>query len=238
MLRGYFSKHKGLYKSIKNLLGFYPNNIHLYLLAFRHKSIAIEIKDGVKNSNERLEFLGDALLGSIVAEYLFSRFPLKDEGFLTEMRSKIVSRVYLNRLALKMGVDQLVQYNQNAKVYKSIYGDTLEALIGAIYLDKGFRFTRKLILERIVKYYIDVEDLQNQELNFKSKLINWAQKNKKSIFFDAKELIAADKQRYFEVTVLIDDKALGSAKGLSKKAAEQSAAESACAILFEGSSEG
>jgi ribonuclease-3 len=208
------------------------------LLAFRHKSIAIEIKDGVKNSNERLEFLGDALLGSIVAEYLFSRFPLKDEGFLTEMRSKIVSRVYLNRLALKMGVDQLVQYNQNAKVYKSIYGDTLEALIGAIYLDKGFRFTRKLILERIVKYYIDVEDLQNQELNFKSKLINWAQKNKKSIFFDAKELIAADKQRYFEVTVLIDDKALGSAKGLSKKAAEQSAAESACAILFEGSSEG
>lgn len=201
-------------------------------MAFRHKSVATEIKDGVKNSNERLEFLGDALLGSIVAEYLFSRFPFKDEGFLTEMRSKIVSRAYLNVLAIKIGIDQLVQYNQNAKVYKSIYGDTLEALIGAIYLDKGFQFTRKLLLKRIIKYYVDVEELENQELNFKSKLINWAQKNKKSIFFDAKELIAADKQRYFEVTVLIDDKALGAAKGLSKKAAEQSAAESACAQII------
>jgi ribonuclease-3 len=232
LLARHLSPHKELYKSIKNLLGFYPKNINLYLLAFRHKSVATEIKDGVKNSNERLEFLGDALLGSIVAEYLFSRFPFKDEGFLTEMRSKIVSRAYLNVLAIKIGIDQLVQYNQNAKVYKSIYGDTLEALIGAIYLDKGFQFTRKLLLKRIIKYYVDVEELENQELNFKSKLINWAQKNKKSIFFDAKELIAADKQRYFEVTVLIDDKALGAAKGLSKKAAEQSAAESACAQII------
>ncbi|MFN4122429.1 MAG: ribonuclease III [Flavobacteriales bacterium] len=232
MLARHLSPHKALFISIKNLLGFYPRNINLYLLAFRHKSVATEIKDGVKNSNERLEFLGDALLGSIVAEYLFSRFPYKDEGFLTEMRSKIVSRTYLNNLALKMGIDKLVQYNQNAKVYKSIYGDTLEALIGAIYLDKGFHFTRKLLLERIIKFYVDVEELELQEFNFKSKLINWAQKQKKSIFFDAKEQVAADKQRYYEVTVLVDDQPMGQAKGLSKKAAEQSAAESACAAIF------
>lgn len=214
------------------MLGFYPRNINLYLLAFRHRSVATEIKDGIKNSNERLEFLGDALLGCIVAEYLFSRFPFKDEGFLTEMRAKIVSRAYLNNLALKIGIDQLVQYNNSAKNYKSIYGDTFEALVGAIYLDKGYQFTRKLLLERIIKYYVDVEELETQELNFKSKLINWAQKHKKSIFFESIEHVASDKQRYYEVTVLIDNEPMGHAQGLSKKAAEQSAAESACAIIF------
>lgn len=232
LIRHLFSKHKELYQSIKNLLGFYPRNIDLYLLAFRHKSVAIEIKDGIKNSNERLEFLGDALLGSIIAEYLFSRFPFKDEGFLTEMRSKMVSRSYLNKLAIKIGIDKLVNYNPNAKVYKSIYGDTLEALIGAIYLDRGFIFTKHLVLQRIIKFYVDVDELENQELNFKSKLINWAQKNKHSIFFNAVEQTAADKQKYYKVVVLINDEPKGEAIGLSKKSAEQSAAENACLTIF------
>jgi ribonuclease-3 len=232
LIRRLISKHKDLYQSIKNLLGFYPTNIRLYLLAFRHRSVATEIKEGVKDSNERLEFLGDAILGAVVAEYLFSRFPYKDEGFLTEMRSKMVSRSYLNKLAMKLGINRLVQYNQNAKVYKSIYGDTLEALIGAIYLDKGFNFTKKLILNRIVKYYVDVEELEQKEINFKSKLINWAQKNKHSIFFDATEETAADKQKYYRVIVLINDEPKGEAIGLSKKSAEQSAAENACSSIF------
>ena len=168
-------------------MGFRPKNISLYELAFRHRSVAKEIRDGVKDSNERLEFLGDAVLGAIVANYLFSKFPFKDEGFLTELRSKMVSRVYLNKLALKIGIDKLVQYDESNRLYKSICGDTFEALIGAIYLDKGFDFTEKVVLNRIIRFHVDIDELEKQELNFKSKVINWAQRNRKSISFDARE---------------------------------------------------
>jgi ribonuclease-3 len=218
--------------TIKNLLGFWPGNIRLYELAFRHRSIAKEIKDGVKDSNERLEFLGDSVLGAIVTHYLFNKFPYKDEGFLTEMRSKMVSRVYLNKLALKIGLDKLIQYDPSNRLYKSICGDTFEALIGAIYLDKGFKFTHQVVYSRIIKFHVDIEELQNQDINFKSKLINWSQRSRKSILFDSREEFDSEKQKLYYVTVLVDDVPLGEGVGFSKKSAEQSAAEIAYNAIF------
>lgn len=232
-LTSIFSRNKDLTRSIKNLLGFTPGNIALYELAFRHKSVAREIRGGVKDSNERLEFLGDAVLGTIVANYLFGKFPFKDEGFLTELRSKIVSRAYLNKLALKIGVDKLIQYDESNRLYKSICGDTFEALIGAVFLDKGFAFTEKVVFNRIIKFHVDIDELEKLEVNFKSKLINWAQRNRKSINFDAREDNSNERQRLYYVTVYIDDEAIGEGVGYSKKAAEQAAAENACNVLLE-----
>ena len=229
------SSQRALYRSIHNLLGFWPKNISLYEQAFRHRSVAKEIREGVKDSNERLEFLGDAVLGTIVANFLFSKFPFKDEGFLTELRSRMVSRVYLNKLAIKIGLDKLIQYDDSNKLYKSICGDTFEALVGAIYLDRGFKFTEGIILKRIIKYHVDIDELESQDLNFKSKLINWAQRNRKSIQFDAQEETNSDRQRVYYVSVLIDEVSFGEGLGFSKKAAEQSAAEAACNQLFADS---
>lgn len=229
------SSQRALYRSIHNLLGFWPKNIALYEQAFRHRSVAKEIREGVKDSNERLEFLGDAVLGTIVANYLFSKFPFKDEGFLTELRSRMVSRAYLNKLAIKIGLDKLIQYDDSNKLYKSICGDTFEALVGAIYLDKGFKFTEKVILQRIVRFHVDIDELESQDLNFKSKLINWAQRNRKSISFDAREETNSDRQRVYYVSVLIDEVSHGEGLGYSKKAAEQAAAEIACNLIFADS---
>lgn len=227
-----FSPKRALYVSIHNLLGFWPNNIRLYEQAFRHRSVAKEIRSGVKDSNERLEFLGDAVLGTVVAHYLFKKFPYKDEGFLTEMRSRIVSRSYLNKLSLKIGLDKLIMYDSSNKTYKSIGGDTFEALMGAVYLDKGFDFTQKMILNRIIRVHIDMDEIENQELNFKSKLINWGQRNRRRIVFDAREETNAEKQRLYYVTVLVDGEPKGEGVGNSKKSAEQAAAEIACAGLI------
>ena len=231
-LSSFFSTNRKLSRSIRNLLGFWPGNIRLYEQAFRHRSVAKEIRAGVKDSNERLEFLGDAILGAAIANFLFRKFPYKDEGFLTELRSRMVSRTYLNKLSLKIGIDKLIQYNETNRLYKSICGDTFEALIGAIYLDKGYRFTEQIILERIIRFHVDMDELENQDLNFKSKLINWAQRERKTIVFDAREDSQNDSQRLYYVTVLIDNESKGEGVGYSKKTAEQAAAENACALLF------
>jgi ribonuclease-3 len=231
-LSSFFSTNRKLSRSIRNLLGFWPGNIRLYEQAFRHRSVAKEIRAGVKDSNERLEFLGDAILGAAIANFLFRKFPYKDEGFLTELRSRMVSRTYLNKLSLKIGIDKLIQYNETNRLYKSICGDTFEALIGAIYLDKGYRFTEQIILERIIRFHVDMDELENQDLNFKSKLINWAQRERKTIVFDAREDSQNDSQRLYYVTVLIDNESKGEGVGYSKKTAEQAAAENACTLLF------
>ena len=231
-LSSLLSTNRKLSRSIRNLLGFWPGNIRLYEQAFRHRSVAKEIRAGVKDSNERLEFLGDAILGAAIANFLFRKFPYKDEGFLTELRSRMVSRTYLNKISIKIGIDKLIQYNETNRLYKSICGDTFEALIGAIYLDKGYRFTEKIFLERIIRFHVDVDELENQDLNFKSKLINWAQRERKTIVFDAREDSQNDSQRLYYVTVLIDNESKGEGVGFSKKTAEQAAAENACALLF------
>lgn len=181
-IRFYLSHEKHFFEAIKNIFGFYPENIFLYKLAFRHKSQAEELHNGIRVSNERLEFLGDAVLSNVVADYLFRMFPYKDEGFLTEMRSKIVSRAQLNKLSLRLGIDQLIIHTQEKNnVYRSIKGDAFEAIIGAMYLDKGYTFTRKVLINRVIKNNYDLNELMNTDVNFKSKLIEWAQREKNQL---------------------------------------------------------
>ena len=148
-LNALFSQDRAFLQKMKRLTGMYPNNVALYKLAFKNKSA--QRKDNLENSsnNERLEFLGDAILGSVIAHYLFQRFPFKDEGFLTEMRSKIVNRAHLNKLAVKLGLDELISEAEGG-MSKSVYGDAFEALIGAVYLDKGYKATQNFIIHRIL----------------------------------------------------------------------------------------
>ena len=193
--------------------------------------MAQEIKQGVKNSNERLEFLGDAILGSVVADLLFKKFPFKDEGFLTEMRSKIVSRENLNRLSLKIGMDQLLQTSadKNNKS-RSMCGDAFEALIGAIYLDKGYTVAQRFLTHRIIKNHVDIELLEATEKNFKSRLLEWAQRERKAVLYEVMDEDAA-LNKQIKVKVLIDDVEKGIGIDFSKKKAEQLAAEAACKNL-------
>ena len=173
----YNKKDKRLAAAIKLIVGSKPLNLPLYKLAFRHSSAAEEHKSGIKMSNERLEFLGDAVLGTIVAEHLFLKFPYRDEGFLTETRSRIVNRESLNQVGLKIGLSKIVESELSQKglySHKSIYGDTLEALVGAVYLDWGYNFCRKFVYNRIILPHFDLDDIINTTINFKSKVIEWS----------------------------------------------------------------
>lgn len=216
------------------MLGFVPGNLSLYRLAFRHKSVAQNVKKGVKNSNERLEFLGDAVLGSVVAEVLFKLYPYEDEGFLTELRSKIVNRVNLNQLARKLGFEQLIQYDNrmvNSARQGSLLGDAFEALVGAIYLDKGYDFTRNFLVNHIIKSHIDIHRLEQTETNFKSKLIEWCQRHGKDITFELIENQNGESAKLFTVQASIDGEIMGMGKEFNKKNAEKLAAEKACETL-------
>jgi ribonuclease III len=226
--RYYLSSDKLLYQSINNIFGFYPSNIFLYKLAFLHKSAGSETINGIRVNNERLEFLGDAILDAIIADYLFKTFPLRDEGFLTEMRSKIVSRVQLNKLSQKLGMETLIRFDQHStNQFRSFQGDAFEALIGAIYLDKGYDFTKQVLLERIIKQYFNINELINQEVNFKSRMIEWAQKEKKQIAFQVVDEVGSGYQKLYIVKLLIDEMAVAQGQDYSIKGAEQLAAEKA-----------
>jgi ribonuclease III len=219
---------------IKNVFGFYPENIHLYELAFRHKSVAQEISHGAKNSNERLEYLGDSILDAVVADYLFKIFPYKDEGFLTQMRSKMVSRQQLNALAQQIGLNDLIHTTKDVKSQpKSLLGDAFEALIGAVYLDKGFDFTKKVLVERIIKIKMDIDELEQTENNYKSRLIEWSQKEKTALEFRHTNSAGVNNSKQHEIEVWVDNKFVSKAKGNNIKAAEQRAAELACGKLFK-----
>lgn len=230
---GYFSKHRNLFREIRHISGFSPSNINCYLQALRHHSVSNTIHDnGSKDSNERLEYLGDSVLNTVVAEILFTRYPFRDEGFLTEMRSKIVSRESLNDLALKIGLNQLVIYDKRAitnfnKV--SIFGNALEAFIGAIFVDAGFHAAKRFVRSKLLSH-IDIDKLQHTESNFKGRLIEWAQRNGKLVEYDSTE-INENKQRIFRVKVLLDRVVLGESEHLSKKKAEQLASQKACEQL-------
>ncbi|MEG1718379.1 MAG: ribonuclease III [Bacteroidales bacterium] len=229
----YLSKDRKLYVAIKNILGFYPENIFLYQLAFRHKS-ASEISNGFRRNNERLEYLGDAVLSVVAAHYLFERYPNQDEGFLTEMRSKMVSRATLNKVGMKMGLHSLIRIEQNSQNgFKSVDGDALEALVGAIFLDKGFRFTEKVILNRIISLHIDVDEMEHKEWNFKSKLIDWGQKEKCNVHFQVLETINRGQKKLYKIDVIIDGVSRGQGIDHSIKSAEQLAAENACKNYVE-----
>jgi ribonuclease III len=222
-------QEKNLIRSLRNLLGFYPGNISVYQLAFSHRSISRETDNGVPLSNERLEYLGDAVLGAVVADMLFKKFPYRDEGFLTEMRSRIVSRENLKNLAVKIGIDELLQKEATPGTYRSMYGDAFEALIGAIYLDKGYAKTQNFILERIIRIHVDLHEIEQTEKNFKSLILNWGQREKHSIVFETVE--EEQKDRLIKVRLLVDDKEVAVAVDFVKKKAEQIAAQSACETL-------
>ena len=211
-LRRYKGEHKEFYLFFKNTLGFTPRNTELYQIAFIHKSKSIDMGKGRKVNNERLEYLGDAVLSAIVADFLYKKYPNQGEGYLTEMRSKIVSRANLNKLAQKIGLSQLEQYNRMSQgIFKSIDGDTFEALIGAIYLEKGYK----------------VDAMAHTDWNFKSKLIDWGQKNHRKISFEVERVFYQGKEarRQYDVRVKVDDTAEEHAIEYSIKAAEQLAAE-------------
>ncbi len=229
---GYFgyllSSDKELYHNFKIITGKRPLNLSLYKLAMRHTSAAIVNKKGIKESYERLEYLGDSILGMLVAEMLYKRFPFKDEGFLTETRSKIVNRESLNQLSKKIGLQNLVKYNKHRGTtvsHKSVYGDCLEALIGAIYLDRGFRFCKEYVVHRLIKPHFDLEELTNTTINHKSKIIEWAQKEDKILKFEIIENNEEARNKQFIAQIFINDEPMEKGFGFSKKKAEQDAAQ-------------
>ncbi len=216
------------------MFGYYPGNIHLYKLAFRHKSSTTKKINGVRLNNERLEYLGDAILSAVIADYLFKSFPYKNEGFLTEMRSKIVSRASLNKLSQKLGLQHLIRAGADpSSKAKSAGGDAFEALVGAIYLDKGYDFTRKIIIKRIVNIHFDIEQLIASEISYKSKLNEWAQKEKRNILFRVEEEIGEKHKKQYLIAVEIDDEIISRAQDFSIKGAENLAAEKAWNIMQE-----
>ncbi len=234
-LKYYFSSNRVLFARIKQITGMTPFNLSCYQQSLRHHSSANKIHNsGSKDSNERLEYLGDAVLNSVVAEYLFKKYPYKDEGFLTELRSKIVSRVSLNDLALKIGLSNLVEYDkksmQNINVRNSIFGNALEAFVGAIFLDKGYNKSRYFIIEKLIRHHVDVDKLQQTEKNFKGRLIEFTQKAGMNLDFNVSE-ISHGKQKIYKLSVIIDNKLFGEAEHTNKKQAEQQASEKALDLL-------
>jgi ribonuclease-3 len=216
-------EENGFVASVQKLIGFKPLTISLYLLAFRHSSVDKNINR--PQNNERLEFLGDAILGAVVAEYLYCHYPNANEGFLTSMRSKIVSRNNLNHIASELQIGNLIVANlDKRKKAKSINGDTLEALIGAIYLDIGIDAASSFIKSRILGDAQSLSELEKQVLSFKSKLIEWSQKERKSLSFVPLNSWGSDHNKTFEMGVLLDEQLIGSGIGQSKKLAEESAA--------------
>lgn len=228
-----FTKKKPLAQFIKNDFGFYPRNLALYELAFTHKSAADNL-GGFKLSNERLEYLGDAILSAVVADYLFRLFPTKSEGFLTEMRSKIVSRVSLNKLSQKLGFQQMIHYaGDGHSNFKSMTGNAFEAFVGALYLDRGYNFTKHIIIDRIIRIHIDLDQLENTDTNFKSKLLEWSQKEKHKLVFKLVDGKNNPHEKLYHVVAVIDGEAYGKGVDYSIKGAEQLSAEKTWNMLVE-----
>lgn len=230
------SEEKALSDYIHNIFGFRPGNITLYQVAFTHKSRSEENVGHYHVNNERMEYLGDAVLSTAVADYLFRTYPTQAEGFLTEMRSRIVSRASLNNLSQKLGFEEYIKYaaeNGHSDSFRSLGGNVFEALMGAIYLDKGFDFTKNIIIERIIHLHIDLEQLQQTDINFKSKILEWSQKDKvkKHVEFRLLEEKRQKNNRLFHVQVFINNKPYADAIDYSIKRAEQHAAEKTLNML-------
>ena len=219
------AKRKEFKKQLNNVLGFTPGDVSLYKTALSHRSV----REGADENNERLEFLGDAVLSSIIAHYLFKKYPYKGEGFLTEMRSKMVNRQKLNEIALKMGLKKITFYNKfdNALKISQIFGNTLEALIGAVFLDKGYRKTQRWVEEYIIFPHLFTDDLEGIEINIKNKLYGWANKNGKALEFETLDEKIENGRRLFTIGATVDGELVSQAKGYNKKDASQIAAQMA-----------
>lgn len=223
----FFSKHSGnsFKEQLKGILGYSPLNISLYRNALTHRSV----KEPSSENNERLEYLGDAILSALIADYLFKRYPYKEEGFLTEMRSKMVNRQQLNDIAVKMGLKKITVFNKSDASLKTsqIFGNTLEALVGAIYLDRGYKKTSKWVTERLVMPYMFMDDLELLEINHKNRLYGWVNKNGKSLEFETINENLENGRRLFTVAAVINGKVIAEGKAFNKKDASQIAAQRA-----------
>ena len=230
--KGKSKSDQKLVTAIQNIAGITPSNLTLYKLATAHSSIAKEAGNGFKESNERLEYLGDAVLGATVADYLFKKFPYKNEGFLTEMRSRLVNRESLNLLARRIGVGNIVQYDRkNSHLQQVILGNTLEAIVGAIYLDKGYLRCKKFVVDKLINPYYNLDELASANSNFKSKIIEWAQREGKEIRFDIISVKKGKNHKEFTAQVTVGNDPMGTGYGNSKKKAEQDAAFKTCQML-------
>ena len=220
-----FKKHAGssFKKELKNILGFRPNNISLYKTALTHRSV----REGADENNERLEYLGDAVLSAMIADYLFKRYPYREEGFLTEMRSKMVNRQQLNDIAIRMGLKKITLFNKMDGSLKvsQIFGNTLEALVGAMYLDSGYKKTSKWVLEHVIQPHMFMDDLENLEINHKNKLYGWANKNGKVLEFETLNEKLENGRRLFTIAAVVDGNNIAEAKAFNKKDASQIAAQ-------------
>jgi ribonuclease-3 len=210
-------------KQLRNVLGFVPGKAVLYKTALTHRSV----KEGSDQNNERLEYLGDAILSAIIADFLFKKYPYKEEGFLTEMRSKMVNRNQLNDIAVKMGLKKISYFNKfdGSLKMSQIFGNTLEAVVGAIYLDKGYDKTRQWVMERIIQPYLFMDDLENLEINHKNKLYGWANKNGKNLEFETLDERMEGGRRLFTVGAVVDGELIAQGRAYNKKDASQIAAQ-------------
>lgn len=210
-------------RQLRNVLGFSPHQLDLYKTALSHRSV----REGADENNERLEYLGDAIISTIVAHYLFMRYPYKDEGFLTEMRSKMVNRNQLNDIAVKIGLKKITLYNHfdHSLKISQIFGNTLEALAGAVYLDKGYEETKKWVTERIINPHLFMQDLENLDINQKNKLYGWANKNGKVLEFETVNETIENGRRLFTIGAMVDGILIAEAKAFNKKDASQIAAQ-------------
>ena len=225
-IRLLFRKEKESYLCFYKILGFYPRNIELYQQALLHKSVSMRQRKGRLLNNERLEFLGDAILDAVVGDIVYKKFPGKREGFLTNTRSKIVQRETLNDVAVKIGLDKLIKYTAKQSSHNSyMCGNAFEALIGAIYLDRGYRACKKFMEERIINRYLNLDKISRKEVNFKSGLIEWSQKNKFVIAFELMNQEVDEEQNpVFETQVMVENIPAGKGRGYSKKESQQEAA--------------
>ena len=226
-------KNRRFYVNLVRMLGFLPHRLSLYKLAFIPKSALHGQKTGPIQNNERLEYLGDAVLDSIVAEFLFIRFPDGDEGFMTKLRARIVKRKNLDNLATKIEIPGMITMSITAgHISKHLYGNVLEALIGAIYLDRGYNTAKKFFKRKILKKHIDLSQLVKKDPDYKSRVIEWAQKNRVEVVFESKEEHPSDNHSpSFISSILLKGEKKGTGRGDSKKEAEQQAAREALSII-------
>ena len=214
---------------LRKILGFRPGNLRLYEIAFIHRSASYTLPDGKRVNNERLEYLGDAVLDAILSDFLFEKFPDANEGFMTKIRSRIVNRDVLNQLAVSMGINKILVSNVNlTHPTKNLYGDAFEALIGAVFIDKGFRKTKKLFITKVLRKYLDMDTIVNTDTDYKSLVFEWVQKNKANLIFTYNEEYDFDTRKsYFSTTLYINKEEYGKGVGASKKEAEQEASTQA-----------
>ena len=222
------SKNGNFFYELKNILGFAPGNLAIYERAFTHRSINLKSEQGEPINYERLEFLGDAMLGAVIAAHLFKKVPGGDEGYLTKMRSKVVSREHLNELGRDLNLIRFVKSSVPAENFGlNIHGNIFEALVGAIYLDKGFKSCEKFIQKRVIKPYVDIKKLEGKITSYKSLLIEWCQKHKKEFEYLVYEDSGNDSVKHFAVKLLIEGDVMSKARATSKKKAEEPASKRA-----------